>query len=345
MHVKWRGLELPASVDLDPASSTSGFGRFTAEPFERGFGTTIGNSIRRVLLGSIEGSAITKVKIAGVDHEFTTIHGMKEDVVDLLMNIKGLVVDSESDAPEVITLKASGPGEVTGAHIECVNGVEVVNPDHNLATLTEDIELNIEMTVERGRGYQPASEMIEKSTEESLLPGDIPIDAVFSPILRVRYRVENTRVGQKTNYDRLILDLWTDGTIEPQMAMVEAGKILRKHLNPFVQYNSIGDKRISEVAARTAQLDEEFMRQLEMPIAQLGLTVRSNNCLEAAGVLRVCDLVVQQEHELLKLRSFGRTSLREIRRKLEELSLDLGMTLPEGFEPHQMAAEAMEDQE
>jgi DNA-directed RNA polymerase subunit alpha len=330
MHVRWRGLELPASVILEEQSACDTFGRFIIEPFENGFGTTIGNSLRRILLSTIEGSAITSIRVKGAEHEFCTIEGVKQDMVDIVLNIKGLVVDVDSDEPKVLRLSASGPGEVTADLIEADSTVTVFNPDHVIATLTEAVDFEMELTIERGRGYVPAAE--QYATKDEQIIGDLPIDASFSPVQRVRYRVENTRVGQQTNFDRLILDIWTDGTISPEMCLVESAKILRKHLNAFVQFDSLGTKIVSVEAAAAAAVDEELIRKLNMSILDLDLTVRSSNCLELASIDRVAQLVSLNDRELLRLRSFGRTSLREIKRKLEDLNLTLGMQLPPGVD-------------
>jgi len=330
MHVRWRGLELPASVILDEQSATDTFGRFTIEPFERGFGTTIGNSLRRILLSTIEGSAITSIRVGGAEHEFCTIQGVNQDMVDIVLNVKGLILKSDSDEPKVLRLSATGPGEVTADLIETDPSVTIYNPDHVIATLTDQINFEMELTVCTGRGYVPASQQYENAEEQVV--GDLPIDAVFTPVQRVRYRVESTRVGQQTNYDRLVLDIWTDGTVSPQMCLVESAKILRKHLNAFVQFDSIGTAVVSVEAAAAAAVDEELIRKLEMPITELDLTVRSSNCLEVASIDKVAQLVSFNDRELLSLRSFGRTSLREIKRKLEDLNLTLGMQMPPGVD-------------
>ena len=329
MHVRWRGLELPARVNIDEASKSATFGRFTVEPFERGFGTTVGNSLRRILLSSVEGAAVTRIKIAGVEHEFSTIPGVLEDVTDIILNVKGLVVDLDSDEPKTMRLAATGPGDVTADLIEADTAVTIQNTNHVIATLTEEIDFECELTVERGRGYQPASEQYASRDEQEI--GQIPIDALFSPVQRVRYRVENTRVGQKTNYDRLVLDVWTDGTVTPELVLVEAAKILRKHLNPFVQYFEVGTSRVSAEASAAAAVDDELIRKLNMSIADLDMSVRASNCLETAQINTVADLVSKTEAELLAVRSFGRTSLREVARRLEEMNLSLGMQLPEGY--------------
>ncbi len=329
MHVRWRGLELPARVELDEKSSTETFGRFVAEPFERGFGTTIGNSLRRILLSTIEGAAVTAARIEGVEHEFSTMKGVQEDVTDIILNLKGLVVSLDSDEPKKMRLAATGPGEVTADLIEADTAVTIHNPEHVVCTLTDEVDFEAELTVETGRGYRPASDAYQTGDEQDI--GQIPIDAIFSPVQRVRYRVENTRLGQKTNYDKLIIDLWTDGTVTPEMSLVEAAKILRKHLNPFVQYFEVGLARVSPEASAAAAVDDELIRKLSMPISELELTVRASNCLESAEIRMVSDLVSKSEPELLQVRSFGRTSLREVKRKIDEMGLTLGMSLPEGF--------------
>ena len=332
MHVRWRGLELPARIDIEDKSRTETFARFIVEPLERGFGTTVGNSMRRILLSSIEGAAITSVRIGGVDHEFSTIAGVKQDVTDILLNLRGLVfsIDSDEEREWSMTLRAKGPGDVTGELIEADPAICIHNPEHVIATLTDEVNLDIEIIVDRGRGYTPASDRHQRSAEEQVV-GDIPVDSVYSPVLRVRYRVEDTRVGQKTNYDRLVLDVWTDGTRTPEMVLVESAKILRKHLNPFVQMSEPGGERISEEAAAVAAIDDSLTRKLDMSVMELDLTVRANNCLETAVIATVAELVTRTEQDLLGVRSFGKTSLREVKKKLEDMGLSLGMKLPEGY--------------
>ncbi len=330
MHVRWRGLELPARVEVEEKSKSKTFGRFIVEPFERGFGTTVGNSLRRILLSSVEGAAVVSARMQGVEHEFSSMPGVKEDVADILLNMKGVVVSLDSDEPKTMRLAATGPGEVTADLIEADTAVTIHNPDHVIATLTDEVDFECEMTVAKGRGYQPASEQYGKRDEQEI--GVIPIDAIFSPILRVRYRVEDTRVGQKTNYDRLILDVWTDSTCSPDLAVVEAAKILRKHLNPFCQYFDLGENRVSAEASAVASVDEDLIRKLNMRVTDLDMSVRAGNCLESAEVEFVAELVVKDEAELLGVRSFGKTSLREVKRRLEEMGLSLGMSLPEGYQ-------------
>ena len=329
-RVRWRGLELPSRVEADPKFKSNQFGRFTVEPFERGFGTTVGNSLRRILLSSLEGAAVRSVKIKGAEHEFTTIPGVLEDVTDIILNIKNLVVRLDSEEPKTMRLAARGPGEVTADLIEADPAITVINRDLVIATLTEEVDLEIEFDVAPGRGYVPASEHMAEADEQEI--GRIYVDSIFSPVQRVRYKVEDTRVGQRTNYDRLSLEIWTDGTLTPEMALVEAAKILRKHLNPFVQFFDVGQQRVSPAAAAAAGVDEDLIRKLNMPITELELSVRASNCLESARIDTVADLVCQVDQELLKLRSFGRTSLREVKRKLQDVGLSLGMQLPEGYQ-------------
>jgi DNA-directed RNA polymerase subunit alpha len=298
------------------------------EPFERGFGTTVGNSLRRILLSSLEGAAVTAVKIHGAEHEFSSLPGVMEDVADIILNVKNLVVKLEGDEPREMRLAAQGPGEVTADLIEADTAVTILNKDLVIATLTEEVSFEMSFTVERGRGYVPASEQYDDQEDQEI--GLIPVDAIYSPVQRVRYKVDNTRVGQRTNYDRLTMEIWTNGTVTPEMALVEAAKIFRKHLNPFVQYFELGDERVSDEAAAAAGVDEELIRKLNMPIAELELSVRASNCLESARIETVGQLVAHADADLLKLRSFGRTSLREVKKKLQDLGLDLGMDLPEG---------------
>ncbi len=331
MRARWRGLELPSRVTPDPGFKTNTYGRFVIEPFERGFGTTIGNSLRRVLLSSLEGAAVTGVKIKGAEHEFTTLPGVLEDVTDIVLNVKNLVVKLEGDMPKSMRLAATGPGEVTADLIEADTAITIVNKDMVIATLTDEVNFEMELWAGKGRGYVPASEQYTDADEQEI--GVIPVDALYSPVQRVRYKVEDTRVGQRTNYDKLTIEVWTDGTTTPEMAMVEAAKILRKHLNPFVQYTDAGVERVSTEAAAAASVDDELVRKLNMLSTDLELSVRASNCLETAQIASVAELVQKTESELLKVRSFGKTSLREVKRKLQDMGLSLGMPLPDSFTP------------
>ena len=330
MRVTWRGLELPTRVERDTKVSSDKYGRFYVEPFERGFGTTVGNSLRRVLLSSLEGSSVTGVKIKGVDHEFSSLKGVLEDTTDIILNIKGLVVRLDGEGPKVMKVTANKIGPVTAGSIVADPAIEIITKDVVLATLTENTEFEMEMTVQNGRGYVPAAERVTASDRFDQEVGYIEIDAVYSPVLRVRYITENTRVGQKTNYDKLILEIWTDGTVSPEMALVESSKILRKHINPFVQFSEVGQTSVAgpviEETIEEAPVDEELANKLNTPIQELELSVRASNCLESAEIETVGQLVKLSESELLKIRSFGKTSLREIRRKLADIGLAVGMT-------------------
>src|SRR3989475_5338253 len=236
MRIRWRGLELPNRVVSDRTGLTDTFGKFTAEPFERGFGVTVGNSLRRILLSSLEGSAVTRLKIQGVQHEISTVPGVVEDVTDIVLNVKSLVVKNLSEQAKTIRIDRHEKGVVTAANIITDESVQIINPEHIIATLTDDVPFVMEMTVENGRGYRTADENAEIEREV----GIIPVDSSFSPVVRVKYEIEDTRVGQRTNYDKLIMEIWTNGTITPQMALVEGAKIMRKHLNPFIQYSEPG---------------------------------------------------------------------------------------------------------
>ncbi len=324
MHIRWRGLELPSLITSDPKTLSNTYGKFVAEPFERGFGVTIGNGLRRILLSSLEGSAITQIKVQGAQHEFTTLPGVVEDMTDVVLNIKSLVVKNYTDSTKVVRIEKHSRGVVTGADVQTDDTVDVINKNHVIATLTDDVPFVIEMVIENGRGYVPATEHSPNVQEI----GIIPIDAVYSPVVRVRYEIEETRVGQKTNYDKLTLEIWTNGSIHPEMALVESAKILRKHLNPFVQYSELGSR--VNAAARGSMIgsDMAIESKLNMSLAELKLSVRASNCLESENIHTVRDLVRRTEDQLLEVRNFGETTLNEVQEKLNELGLRLGMRVP-----------------
>ncbi len=325
MHIRWRGLELPSVVDYDRETLTPTYGKFSAEPFERGFGTTIGNSLRRILLSSLEGSAITQLKIRGANHEFSSIEGVLEDVTDIVLNVKSLVVKNNSqDNMKVITIEKDTAGPVLGSDIQTSGDVDIINRNHVICNLTADVPFMMEMVVENGRGYVPATE--QNSREQEI--GIIPVDAVYSPVTRVRYQVEETRVGQKTNFDRLILEIWTNGSISPNMSLVESAKIMRKHLNPFVQYSELGAAVHSQPRS-AGGLDAAMEAKLNRSIGELRLSVRAANCMEAGDINSVRDLVQRTEDDLMEIRNFGETTLVEIRQVLDELGLHLGMKVPQ----------------
>jgi DNA-directed RNA polymerase subunit alpha len=329
MRITWRGLELPTRVERDKKVANDRYGKFYIEPFERGFGTTIGNSLRRVLLSSLEGSAVTSIKIAGANHEFTSINGVMEDVTDIVLNVKNLTVRLQDHGPKLMKVTANKAGVVTGANIIADPAIEIIDKDRVIATLTKDVNFEMEMVVESGRGYMPAAERLAMADRYEQEIGRIVLDAAYSPVTRVRYTTEDTRVGQKTDYDRLILEIWTNGTITPEMALVEAAKILRKHTNPFVQYSEVGDETVAgEAAVEEAppKMDKEMEANLNMPVQELELSVRASNCLESVKVETVRQLAKMTEVDLLEVRSFGKTSLREVKRKLADIGLSLGMT-------------------
>ncbi|MBI1849717.1 MAG: DNA-directed RNA polymerase subunit alpha [Planctomycetes bacterium] len=323
MRIRWRNFELPTQVIADRDTLSSTYGRFTVEPFERSFGTTVANGVRRVLLSSLEGTAVTTVKITGVVHEFSTIAGVYEDVTDIVLNVKQLVVKLAGDEPVTLKIQQSKKGPVTGGDIQGLAGAEIVNPDLHICTLTEKVDFGMELTVKKGRGYVTA----EENAVEGQEIGIIPIDSIFSPVRRVKFRTENTRVGKLTNYDKVILDVWTNGAITPEMALVEAAKIYRKHLNPFVHYFELGpvlpraDERSDGIPM--AEFGGANAEKLNRPISDLDLSVRASNCLSAANIRTIGELVQRTEEEMLEIRNFGRTSLKEVKKKLVELGLSL----------------------
>jgi len=341
MRIRWRNLELPTRVVAEETTDT--YGRFVSEPFERGFGTTVGNGLRRVLLSSIEGSAITHVQVRGVDHEFTALPYMVEDITDAVLNLKKLLVRLHRDEPVTLRIERQTKGAVTGADIVCDPGAEIINPELHICTLTDDADFAMELTARKGRGYVTSDENTDIEQEIGL----IPLDSIFSPVHRVRFRTENTRVGKVTNYDKLILEIWTDGTVTPQDALVEASKIYRKHLNPFVQFGMVGaELNVDEPeepefslpepamamamapAAPAAALSSESMgvrERLILPISGLDLSVRASNCLEAENIRTIGDLVRLSIADLLAMKNFGKTSLREVEIKLKNTGLNMDM--------------------
>jgi DNA-directed RNA polymerase subunit alpha len=327
MRIRWRNFELPSKVVPDKATLTKEYGRFVVEPFEQGFGHTIGNGLRRVLLSSIEGTAVTAVRIEGATHEFDSLQGVYEDVTDLILNIKRLRVRYESNEPIVCRIHKKGKGPVTGADVQCPGDARVVNPDLLLLTLTSDREFKMEIDVRKGRGYVPADENMAERT--SL--GSIPVDSIYSPVHRVRYSVEATRVGKFTNYDRLVIEIWTDGTVAPELALVESAKIYRKHLNPFVLFESSRDETPLAEEPSASPYNERNREQsklsavLSAPIAELELSVRARNCLDGANITTLDQLVSMSEAEVMNLKNLGKTSLTEIKSKLAERGLSLGM--------------------
>jgi len=319
MYRNWQTLIKPKALEVEEGTLSPTYGRFHVEPLERGFGITIGNSLRRTLLSSLQGAAITSVHIKGVLHEFSTIPGVREDVTDIILNTKEILVKLHSDGPETLRLKANKVGLVKASDILVNPNVQILNPDHLLATLSEDGELEIEMTVKRGRGYVPA----ERNREEGQPIGTIPIDALFSPIRKVNYNVTHSRVGQITDYDRLTLEVWTNGSISPADAIGFAAKILKDQVSVFINFDEGEAAPKAPEVEETSKLNENLFKSVD----ELELSVRSANCLKNADIRYIGDLVQKTEAEMLKTKNFGRKSLNEIKEILSEMGLSLGMKL------------------
>ena len=321
MGIKWKDFQLPKFLEIDETSHTPTYARFIAEPFERGYGVTLGNSLRRVLLSSIEGSAVTSVKINGVLHEFGTVDGVLEDVTDIILNMKNLILSSHSRAAKTIYIKKEKAGDVTGRDIMTDGTVEVLNPDLHIATLTKDVKFHVDIEVGRGRGYVPAE--MNKKEEQAI--GAIPVDSMFSPIKKVAYHVENTRVGQKTDYDRLVLEVSTNGSIDPKEAMLYAANILRGHLDVFMNLGQLPEELEEEESMSPEET--QMYDKLRLPISELELSVRSSNCLREANIKIIADLVRKSESELLGLRNFGKKSLTEVKELIVAMGLTLGIQI------------------
>jgi DNA-directed RNA polymerase subunit alpha len=311
--------QMPKRIEVDRATRTNSYGRFTAEPFERGFGTTVGNALRRVLLSSLDGAAVTSVQIEGVYHEFSAIPGVREDVTDIILNLKELLLRMHGYGPKVINILAEGECQVTGADILSDSDIEVLNPDLHIATLNKDGKLNAQMTVKKGRGYVPA----EMNVDEEMPTQAIPIDAIFSPVQKVNFIVENARVGRRTDYDKLVLEVTTNGSLTPEEAVSQAAEILRDHLEIFVNFKEETRPEMPTIDVDRVQLLENLKRSVD----ELELSVRSYNCLKNANIRNIGELVQKSEAEMLKTRNFGRKSLNEIKEILETLGLTLGMKL------------------
>ena len=304
---------------IDPASlSADGrYGKFVVEPLERGFGTTLGNSLRRVLLSSLPGVAVTSIKIDGVVHEFSTIEGVKEDVTEIVLNVKGITAKLYSDTPKTVRIEASGEGEVTAGSIQQDAEIEVLNPDWHIATLADGAKLIMELVFDKGRGYVPAERNKQAAEQASL--NALPVDSIYTPVLKVNYTVENTRVGQITDYDKLTLEVWTDGTISAKEAVSLAARIMTEHLNLFVTLS----QEAMDAEIMVEKDDKGKEKALEMTIEELDLSVRSFNCLKRAGINTVEDLINKSEDEMMKVRNLGRKSLEEVMAKLDSLGFTL----------------------
>jgi len=315
----WRELIKPRRIEIDQESYSNSYGKFVAEPLERGFGITIGNSLRRILLSSLQGAAIVSVKFDGVLHEFSTVPGVLEDVTDIILNLKQIKVKLLDTEEAVIELEKHGEGEVKAGDINTHGFVEILNPDQHIASINKEATLKMEMAVKTGKGYVPA----ERNKPKDQPIGVIPIDAVFSPIKKVNHVVTNARVGQITDYDRLTLEIWTDGTVLPEDAMAYAAKILKEQMNAFINFEEEAEPQEAEEEERLEKWNENLFK----PVSELELSVRSANCLKNANIRYIGELVQKSEAEMLKTKNFGRKSLNEIKSILEEMGLSLGMKL------------------
>jgi len=321
MQKSWRDLIRPKRLEVEKETLTPFYGKFTAEPFERGFGITIGNCLRRILLSSLQGAAITSVKIDGVLHEFSAIPGTKEDVTEIILNLKEVRLKLHTEGSKTIRVKAEGPKVLKAGDILTGDAVEILNPDHYIATLSRDGKLSMEIVVKVGRGYIPA----ERNKEEGQPIGTIPMDAIFSPIKKVNYTVTNARVGQITDYDKLTMEVWTDGSLNPEEAVAHAAKILKDQLSIFITFEEEEEAEMSypEDEEEKEALNENLLRSVD----ELELSVRSANCLKHANIKLIGDLVQKTEAEILATKNFGRKSLNEIKDILSEMGLSLGMRL------------------
>lgn len=315
----WKELIRPKRLEVEKESLTPSYGKYIAEPLERGFGITIGNSLRRILLSSLQGAAIVSVKIDGVLHEFSTVPGVKEDVTEIILNLKEVRLKLHSEGPKTIRIKVEGPRTLKAGDLGTVEGIEILNPDHPIAALSRDAKLSMELVVKTGRGYVPA----ERNKEENQPIGTIPIDAIFSPIKKVNYTVANARVGQITDYDKLTLEVWTDGSLTPEEAIGHAAKILKEQLSIFITFEEKDEAAASGFDAERAKLNENLLRSVD----ELELSVRSANCLKHANIKLIGDLVQKTEAEILATKNFGRKSLNEIKEILAGMGLSLGMKL------------------
>jgi len=315
----WKGFQKPKRLEVERASLSPTFGRFYAQPFERGYGTTIGSALRRILLSSIEGAAITAVKIEGVLHEFSSVPGVVEDTTDIILNLKKIPFRCHSSHPETLTIAATGPGTVTARDIKASSNVEILSPSSPIATLSEEGKLAIEMRLRRGRGYVSA----DRNFDEDLAIGYIPMDSVHSPVLKVNYHVEDARLGQATDYDKLSLEVWTNGSVSPPDAVAAAAKLLKDHMAIFINFE---ETPAEDLDFPTTE-DERLLEQLSRSVEELELSVRSYNCLKNADIKLIGDLVTKTEAEMLRTKNFGRKSLNEIKDLLAEMGLSLGMNV------------------
>lgn len=318
----WKQLIRPRRIEVQTDTATGFYGKFVAEPLERGFGTTLGNALRRVLLSSLQGGAITSVRIENVQHEYSTMPGVVEDVTDVILNLKEIRLRMHSPEPRVMTLEATGPRRVKASDIRTDAMVEILNRDHHIVELSENASLRMEMSVRMGKGYVPA----ERNLEEGAPIGTIPIDAIFSPVKKVNFTVSNARVGQQTDYDRLVLEVWTDGSVLPADAVAYASKILKDQLTVFINFDEGVEMPEEAAALEVGAVNENLFK----PVEELELSVRAYNCLKNADIKFIGELVQRSEQEMLRTKNFGKKSLNEIKDVLQEMGLSLGMQI-EGF--------------
>ena len=316
MGIRWKTFEMPKRLEVEKATLTPTYGKFIADPFERGYGMTLGNSLRRVLVSSIEGAAVTNVKIEGMLHEFSTLDGVLEDGAQIVLNVKKLILRYHGKEPKKISIDVKRAGEITARDIQADETVEVINPELHICTVTKETRFYMEMEVERGRGYVLA----ERNKKEGQPIGAIAVDSLFSPVTKVNFAVEETRVGQITDYDRLVLEIWTNKAIGPEEALLYGSNILQRHLDIFVNYGELPEEEEEE-----EEEDQEFLELSRKPISELELSVRSANCLEAANIKTIGDLIQKSEAEMLKYKNFGKKSLAEIQAILTAMGLVLGM--------------------
>ncbi len=338
VYKNWRDLIKPRRVDVDPTTISDVYGKFVAKPLERGFGVTIGNALRRILLSSIQGAAVTGIRIQGILHEFSPVKGCLEDVGEIILNLKGLRLKMNSAETRTIRLRANGAGDVFAKQIDTQGQVEILNPEHKICTLGEGASIDMEIQVRLGRGYVPAEKFEAENREISF----IPIDAFFSPVKRVTYFVTNARVGQRTDYDRLTLEVQTDGSVKPQDAVAYAAKILKDQISIFINFNEADEPEVME---ERDEISPRFNENLNRRVDELELSVRSANCLANANIRYIGELVQKTEAEILKTKNFGRKSLNEIKEILAEMGLSLGMKLEGWVHPDQIAAMALPETE
>ncbi len=344
IYRNWTELVKPKNIIKEPSNEPDKYGKFIIEPLERGYGITLGNALRRVLLSSIQGSAIVDVKFEGVMHEFDLIPGVKENVAEIILNLKQVYVHMEDDEDKILKLNVKGPKKVTAGDIETVSGVKILNPEQHIATLDEDGEIKALLTVRMGKGYEPAYER-----KENLPIGTIGIDAIYSPILKVAYNVSDARIGEKTDYDKLTIEIWTKGGVKPEDALAFAAKILQDQLSIFINFDENAvqppkEEKEEQKDEEAGQLSKEVMKHLYRPVDELELSVRASNCLRKANIRLIGELVQKTEAEMLATKNFGRKSLNDIKDKLKELGLSLGMKI-EGFDPNKVLLQQSEGEE